>query len=40
MKKIPPRLVIRVYDADFFTSDDFLGLLFVYLNLNQLNSLR
>jgi len=26
LKKIPPRLVIRVYDADFFSSDDFLGL--------------
>ncbi|CAF4767027.1 unnamed protein product [Rotaria sp. Silwood1] len=24
-KKIPPRLIVRVYDADFFSSDDFLG---------------
>ncbi|CAF1359491.1 unnamed protein product [Rotaria magnacalcarata] len=25
IKKIPPRVVIRVYDADFFSADDFLG---------------
>ncbi|CAF2442501.1 unnamed protein product [Rotaria sp. Silwood2] len=24
-KKIPPRLIVRVYDADFFSADDFLG---------------
>ena len=24
-KKIPPRIIIRVYDADFFSADDFLG---------------
>ncbi|CAF3109617.1 unnamed protein product [Rotaria sp. Silwood2] len=24
-KKIPPRIIIRVYDADFFSTDDFLG---------------
>lgn len=24
-KKFPPRLVLRVYDADIFSSDDFLG---------------
>ncbi|CAF1400273.1 unnamed protein product [Rotaria magnacalcarata] len=25
VKKIPPRIIIRVYDADFFSADDFLG---------------
>jgi hypothetical protein len=25
MKKIPPRLVVRVYDADLLSADDFLG---------------
>ncbi|CAF0972051.1 unnamed protein product [Rotaria sordida] len=24
-KKIPPRIIIRVYDADFFSADNFLG---------------
>ena len=24
-KKIPPRIVIRVYDADLISADDFLG---------------
>ncbi|CAF1410887.1 unnamed protein product, partial [Rotaria sordida] len=24
-KKIPPKIIIRVYDADFFSADDFLG---------------
>ncbi|CAF2868388.1 unnamed protein product [Rotaria sp. Silwood2] len=24
-KKIPPRLIVRIYDADFFSADDFLG---------------
>jgi hypothetical protein len=28
LKKIPPRVVIRVYDADILSSDDFLGLKF------------
>jgi hypothetical protein len=27
IKKIPPRIVIRVYDADFLSGDDFLGLI-------------
>jgi hypothetical protein len=41
LKKIPPRLVIRVYDADFFSSDDFLGLVvLLYFYLNELNLLR
>jgi hypothetical protein len=25
MKKIPPRIIIRVYDADLLSADDFLG---------------
>ncbi|CAF3351971.1 unnamed protein product [Rotaria sp. Silwood1] len=25
LKKLPPRIVIRVYDADLFSADDFLG---------------
>ena len=25
VKKIPPRIVIRVYDADLLLADDFLG---------------
>ncbi len=25
VKKIPPRVVIRVYDADLLSGDDFLG---------------
>ncbi|CAF5220385.1 unnamed protein product, partial [Rotaria magnacalcarata] len=25
VKKLPPRIVIRVYDADLFSADDFLG---------------
>jgi len=27
-RKIPPRIVLRVYDADLLSADDFLGLLF------------
>ena len=27
VKKIPPRIVIRVYDADLLSADDFLGLI-------------
>ena len=26
VKKIPPRILIRVYDADLISGDDFLGL--------------
>jgi hypothetical protein len=26
-RKIPPRITIRVYDADLISADDFLGLL-------------
>lgn len=26
-KKIPPRIIIRVYDADFLSADDFLGII-------------
>ncbi|CAF4451127.1 unnamed protein product [Rotaria sp. Silwood2] len=25
LKKVPPRIVIRIYDADLFSADDFLG---------------
>jgi hypothetical protein len=25
VKKIPPRIVIRIYDADLLSADDFLG---------------
>lgn len=27
VKRIPPRIIIRVYDADLISADDFLGLL-------------
>lgn len=27
LKKIPPRIIIRVYDADLLSADDFLGLI-------------
>lgn len=27
VKKFPPRVIIRVYDADLFAADDFLGLI-------------
>jgi len=34
-KKIPPRVVIRVYDADLLSADDFLGILNFYSHLNE-----
>jgi len=32
LKKIPPRIIIRVYDADLLSADDFLGLSFFFVH--------
>ncbi len=41
VKKIPPRVVIRVYDADLLSGDDFLGSIekkkLSYFNFFQVN---
>ncbi len=29
-KKISPRVIVRVYDADLLSADDFLGLFIIY----------
>ena len=40
VKKIPPRIVIRIYDADLLSGDDFLGLSFKLIFIKFLPNYR